>query len=97
GRVPGVIDNGVDSAIALLGLVDELLNSVRVSEIAGHGQRVQLSGEIAQFRAACEESKVVPALCEGAGAGRGHTLARSGDDSYLCRRHGWESRGSSYV
>jgi len=44
--VPGVIDNGVDSAIALLGLVDELLEGDRISEIADHRQRVQFGGEL---------------------------------------------------
>ena len=86
--MPSVIDNSIDSAIPLLGLLDELLNGDRISEITRHGQRVQFGGKLTQLRAACEESKVVPAVCEETGAGRAHTLARGRDDSYLCRRHG---------
>jgi hypothetical protein len=90
--VPGVIDDSVDSAIALLRLVDKLVNCGRISEVAGHGKRVQLSGEIDQLRAACEQGKVVSSLCEETGAGCADALARSRDDRYWGRGHGWKFR-----
>jgi len=90
--VPGGIDNSIDSAIPLLGLLDELLNGDRISEITRHGQRVQFGGKLTQLRAACEESKVAPPMCKETGAGCTHTLARSRDDSYLRRGHGEQFR-----
>ena len=78
--------------LSLLRLVDEPFNGGRISEIACHGKRVQLSGEVTQLRAACEQGKVVSPLCEETSAGCAYALARSRDDRYWCRGHGWKCR-----
>src|SRR5262249_12325009 len=58
-------------------------------EVAGHGQRVQLSGEFTQLWPAREEGKMVPFLRKETGASSAHTLARGRHNSYWCRGHEW--------